>query len=55
MKYKVKNIQWDTDGEDPEEIGLPKDAVIEAESEDEIADALSDYYGWCIFGFEIVA
>ena len=45
MKVRTKFIDWDTDGEDVE---LPQIVDIEVEDEDEIADALSDKYGWCI-------
>ena len=29
MKYKVKNIRWETDGEDPAELGLPKSVTVD--------------------------
>lgn len=48
--YHVNNIQWDTDNE---EVDLPNEQVIECEFEDDIADTLSDLYGWCISGFRI--
>lgn len=48
---KITDIQWDTDGED---IDLPKNIVIEKEPENEdIADYLSDTYGFCVFGFKV--
>jgi len=31
MKYKLKNIKWDTDGEDPKELGLPSSLVVDPE------------------------
>jgi len=46
------NIKWDTDGEDieylPERVSIP--CFID---DDEIADYLSDKYGFCVFGFDI--
>ena len=47
----IKNIHWDTDGE---EINLPTEVFIEEDiNEEEIADYLSDKYGFCIFSFSI--
>lgn len=49
---KVTDIIWDTDGEDidnlPEEVNIPDDI-----DEDDIADYLSDEYGWCVESFNI--
>lgn len=46
------NIKWDTDGEDieylPERVSIPFFM-----DNDEIADYLSDKYGFCVFGFDI--
>ena len=46
------NIKWDTDGEDieylPERVSIPFFVY-----DDEIADYLSDEYGYCVFGFDI--
>lgn len=50
MVYEVTNIKWDTDGA---RVKLPKNAIVEAEDEDEIADILSDEYGFCIYSLEI--
>lgn len=49
------NIVWDFDEEDAGSfIGLPEKANIPAEVEDdEIADYLSDKYGWCVYSFDI--
>lgn len=54
MGYKVK-VAWETDGE---AVGLPDiveipDEVVEDEG-GEIADYLSDNYGWLINGVEIL-
>ena len=48
-KFYITNIEWDTDEEKIET--LPTETIIEAEDEDEIADKLSDEYGFCIFNF----
>lgn len=48
--FKAIGIKWDCDGVSPKHYNLPKDATIEAEDEDDVVDALSDQYGFCIFG-----
>ena len=45
-KFKVTDIMWDTDGEEVD--GLPASAIVEAEDDDAVVDALSDEYGWLI-------
>lgn len=62
----VTNIEWETDGIDIEELGLPTDVTItnpsaemikEVEEDgycDEITDFLSDEYGWLVAGYEVV-
>ncbi len=49
-KYKVEadSIKWDTDGYSVKELGLPREATVIAEDEDEVADILSDHFGFCI-------
>ena len=48
------DIKWDTDGEDEEDLGLPSRVEIPfIFNDDEIADYLSDEYGYCVFGFNI--
>ena len=48
------DIVWDTDGEDEEDLGLPSRVEIPFFVDDEeIADYLSDEYGYCVFGFVI--
>ena len=47
--FKAIGIKWDCDGVSPKKYNLPKEATIEAEDEDEVIDALSDKYGFCIF------
>jgi hypothetical protein len=47
---RVKNIVWETDGMDVEELGLPTEvelpSEIDANDEDAVNDFLSDTYGW---------
>ena len=58
---KAINIKWDTDGdmelleELPTEVEIP-DYLITDEDDllDDISDWLSDEYGFCHFGFELV-
>ena len=58
---KAVNIKWDTDGdmelleELPTEVEIP-DYLITDEDDllDDISDWLSDEYGFCHFGFELV-
>ena len=48
------DIVWDTDGEDEKYLGLPSRVEIPFfVDDDEIADYLSDEYGYCVFGFNI--
>jgi hypothetical protein len=48
----VTDIKWDTDGHYVK--GLPRTVNIDPEVEDDdIADILSDEYGYCIFGLAI--
>lgn len=48
---KVTNIKWETDGVDVE---LPKEVEVDDNmSDDEIADYLSDTYGWLVDSFAV--
>ena len=47
-KFLAYDINWDTDGADPDELGLPTETTIEADDEESVADALSDLFGWCV-------
>ena len=51
---RLYDIQWDTDGEDPDELGLPRDhiAVVDDDwnPEDDAADLLSNILGFCVNG-----
>lgn len=53
-KYNVYDIDWDV-GEpfSVEDCGLPTEAVVEAENENEIAAILSDNYFFSVYGFRI--
>jgi hypothetical protein len=47
---KITDITWETDGLEPEELGLPTEVElpkdIDANDDDAINDYLSDTYGW---------
>ena len=43
-RFNVFDINWDTDGET---VDLPATMVVEVDSEDDIADAISDATGFC--------
>ncbi|WIX07558.1 hypothetical protein [Xanthomonas oryzae] len=49
--FHVRGIVWQTDGKRP---ALPGEATVECESEEHIADALSDAYGWLVSTFVVV-
>ena len=57
MKVRAHSIDWDTDGHDPRDLDLPSEVIIDLAAEDiedpqmELADWLSDRYGWCVNGF----
>ena len=44
-KFKATGIKYDTDGET---VSLPEEMVVWCDSEDEVADAISDETGWLI-------
>lgn len=50
--FKVKNIEWDTNGK---RVKLPSEAIVECEDEEQIANTLSDIHGWLIYDFEVVS
>lgn len=59
MKVRCFNIKWDTDGDIELADTLPVEIIVEFddgytldEIEEELADKLSDLYGYCMFGFE---
>lgn len=48
---KIKNIDWETDGE---VVDLPTEVELSDDIDEEnIADELSDEYGWLVNSFEI--
>lgn len=59
MKIRVYDISWDTDGMEVDD--LPEEVIIDEPTEemiedidgyaDEVADYLSDEYGWCVGNF----
>lgn len=50
MKVRVN---WDTDGRSAKESGLPEVVNMPTLSEENIADYLSDEYGYCVESFTI--
>ena len=53
---KAINIVWDTDGKKvnlPTEVEIPKDVKFK-DVDQELADWLSDQYGWCISSVDYV-
>ena len=54
---KITNITWETDGLEPEELGLPTEVElpedIDADDDDAINDYLSDTYGWLVIDWQI--
>lgn len=50
MLFLVRDIEWDTGGE---MASLPTEVWVECESQENIADALSDTYGWLVNDFEV--
>jgi hypothetical protein len=56
QEMPIYDINWDTDGdiipEDGEGNELPRTVMVPSDlEEDEIADYLSDKYGWLVIGF----
>lgn len=55
--YKVHDIDWDfydeepNDPADPNVIDAPDEMYVECDDEDDIADTLSDRYGYCVKGY----
>ena len=58
MNIRFHNIQWDTSGDDSEQVdvGLPTEVTLEVDDDLDVstegADVLSDKYGFCVFGFD---
>lgn len=52
---KAINIKWDTDGDKEVLNELPTEVTIPENTEEEdVCDYLSDEYGYCVFGFDVV-
>lgn len=51
-KFELTGIEWDCD--DAADYGLPTDTVVVCDSEYDVADALSDEYGWCVNTIETI-
>ena len=51
---RLYDILWDTDGEDPTELGLPSEHIAVVDDDwspvDDAADLLSDQFGFCVKG-----
>lgn len=57
----ISNIEWDTNGKSPEDFNLPSEIRLDNIPDEtvsskyglagEIADLLSDDYGWCVNAF----
>jgi len=62
--YVVNKIKWDTDGVSAKELGLPRAVelpeTLNIDSDDingyldDVANYLSDEYGYCVFDFNVV-
>jgi hypothetical protein len=54
---KITNITWETDGLEPEELGLPTEVElpkdVDADDYDAINDYLSDTYGWLVIDWYV--
>jgi hypothetical protein len=44
-------VSWETDGED---VDLPLEVDVPEMEEEEVADWLSDTYGWLVLGWDYV-
>lgn len=52
MNYQVKNIVWDTNGQD---VALPGALAVEAGSADAVAEALSARFGYLVSSLDVEA
>ena len=46
--FYASEIEWDADGGDATDLGLPYYAHVFAEEESDVVDVLSDELGYCI-------
>lgn len=60
VEVHAYDIDWDTDGDDPEELGLPGKATVQVDAslvddpdelEERVADLLADEYGYAVDNF----
>ena len=52
ITVKTISVEWDTDGMDEEELDLPGEVEVPGElDEEDVADYLSDTYGFCVKGW----
>lgn len=48
------NIEWDCDGINPDELGLPTEVVIpDWIMENGVGEYLCEEYGWCVYGYNV--
>jgi hypothetical protein len=53
QELKVSDIVWDVDGDTTQEdLELPSEVFVPQDTED-IADYLSNKYGWCVVSFYV--
>lgn len=53
QEIKVTCITWDVDGDTTQEdLELPSEVLVPSDIED-IADYLSDAYGWCVISYYV--
>ena len=49
VEERLVKVDWDTDGESPEECGLPEEVSVPwYVPDEEVADYCSDMYGYCV-------
>ena len=53
MIIKTESIDWDTDDDRDVFDSLPQEVTLEVEDYEDVADTLSDSFGWCIFGYTL--
>ncbi len=51
IRFIISNIVWETDGEDADH--LPTEVRLTLGDASDIADALSDDYGWLVSSFDV--
>jgi hypothetical protein len=51
MKIIVSEIDWEIDNSD--ELNLPKKITIEVDDLEDVAEIISDTYGFCVLGYII--